>query len=99
MNPGGTGRPARASSPRLAPLPPARSTSALPTSANQTTGFIEYWEESVIRTCRGNYSETLAQGKRQIVGCVCRFILRYLRMSGMERLLDRDGLGQVAGLV
>src|SRR5687767_11093390 len=36
--PGGTGNPARVSSPRLAPLPPASATSLTPSSANQRTG-------------------------------------------------------------
>jgi hypothetical protein len=36
-NPGGTGKPARLSSPRLAPFPPTRPTSARDTSANQAT--------------------------------------------------------------
>src|SRR5664280_693713 len=38
--PGGTGRPAPVSSPRFAPLPPTVSTSATPTSANQTTDLM-----------------------------------------------------------
>ncbi len=35
--PGGTGSPARVSSPRLAPLPPATATSPRPSSAKRTT--------------------------------------------------------------
>ena len=35
--PGGTGNPARVSSPRLAPLPPATAMSPRPSSANRTT--------------------------------------------------------------
>ena len=39
-NPGGTGRSARSSSPRLAPLPPARPTSTLESPSNHATTVV-----------------------------------------------------------